>query len=69
MGEGGGGGTRESLALYKLFYTLCGLYEGHDLPDVCQAAGETPQKRIVPPLELADGRGGKGGDARKPGPL
>jgi hypothetical protein len=32
-----------------------GLY---DLPNVCQAAGETPQERVVPPLELADGRGG-----------
>jgi hypothetical protein len=39
------------------------------LPDVCQAAGETPQERVVPPLELADGIGGEEGDARKPGPL
>jgi hypothetical protein len=39
------------------------------LPDVCQAAGEeTPQEHVVPPLELADGRGGEGGGREKAWP-
>jgi hypothetical protein len=53
--------VRKPGPLLIIQYSLGELYAEHALPDICQAAGETPHERVVLPLELADGRGGKGG--------